>query len=172
MSQQKGQPEEEEQGGAPDWMVTFSDCMTLLLTFFVLLLSFSTFGKKTLPKLGTSFAQFLPVKFFEQPGIVQTGGCPGWDKLNAPIDSFRRNIIAKFVDAKRIPRLPSEKHVDTARTHLIRRELATFDWHLGIKCHVRDLAAFLMQPRSFEVKIEHHNTHPYPREESCRVQQQ
>jgi flagellar motor protein MotB len=60
MGQQKGQPVEEEQGGAPDWMVTFSDCMTLLLTFFVLLLSFSTFGKKTLPKLGTSFAQCLP----------------------------------------------------------------------------------------------------------------
>lgn len=30
--------------GAPDWMVTFSDCMTLLLTFFVLLLSFSSFS--------------------------------------------------------------------------------------------------------------------------------
>ena len=27
--------------GAPDWMVTFADLMSLLLTFFVLLLSFS-----------------------------------------------------------------------------------------------------------------------------------
>jgi chemotaxis protein MotB len=41
------QPEPEEQpGGAPEWMVTFSDCMTLLLTFFVLLLSFSSFDDK------------------------------------------------------------------------------------------------------------------------------
>jgi chemotaxis protein MotB len=35
--------EEEEQGvGAPMWMVTYGDSITLLLTFFVLLLTFST----------------------------------------------------------------------------------------------------------------------------------
>lgn len=37
---------EEQPQGAPEWMVTFSDCMTLLLTFFVLLLSFSSFDDK------------------------------------------------------------------------------------------------------------------------------
>lgn len=51
---------EEEVAGCPDWMVTFCDCMTLLLTFFVLLLSFATFHKETLPQLGRSFAQALP----------------------------------------------------------------------------------------------------------------
>jgi hypothetical protein len=34
----------EETNGAPMWMVTFSDCMNLLLTFFVLLVTFSSFG--------------------------------------------------------------------------------------------------------------------------------
>jgi len=43
MDREKKQPEAEQQAGAPEWMVTFSDCMTLLLTFFVLLLSFSSF---------------------------------------------------------------------------------------------------------------------------------
>ena len=38
------QSEPEGIAGAPEWMVTFSDCMTLLLTFFVLLLSFSSFN--------------------------------------------------------------------------------------------------------------------------------
>ncbi len=52
--------QEEEPGGAPEWMVTFSDCMTLLLTFFVLLLSFSSFDKETLPALGQSLAKSLP----------------------------------------------------------------------------------------------------------------
>jgi len=33
--------EPESKGGAPEWMVTFADLMSLLLTFFVLLLSFS-----------------------------------------------------------------------------------------------------------------------------------
>ena len=34
----------EEEAGAPLWMVTFSDCMNLLLTFFVVLVTFSAFG--------------------------------------------------------------------------------------------------------------------------------
>ncbi len=38
--------EEEEKKGAPEWMCTFSDMMSLLLTFFVLLFSLSTIEKK------------------------------------------------------------------------------------------------------------------------------
>lgn len=34
-------PQEEEPAGAPDWVVTFGDMMSLLLTFFVLLFSMS-----------------------------------------------------------------------------------------------------------------------------------
>lgn len=37
--------------GAPAWMLTFCDCMTLLLTFFVLLLSFSSFDESTKRRL-------------------------------------------------------------------------------------------------------------------------
>lgn len=44
--------EEESPPGAPEWMLTFSDCMTLLLTFFVLLTSFATFDDKIIPNLG------------------------------------------------------------------------------------------------------------------------
>ena len=40
--------------GAPEWMVTFSDCMTLLLTFFVLLLSFSSFDNQAYEKMNKS----------------------------------------------------------------------------------------------------------------------
>jgi chemotaxis protein MotB len=54
------QVEEDEAPGAPEWMVTFSDCMTLLLTFFVLLLSFSSFDEKVFRKLRVIFADALP----------------------------------------------------------------------------------------------------------------
>lgn len=57
---EKKQPQTEEAGGAPEWMVTFSDCMTLLLTFFVLLLSFASFDDETFPALANSFAQAMP----------------------------------------------------------------------------------------------------------------
>ena len=47
-------------GGAPEWMVTFSDCMTLLLTFFVLLLSFSSFDERVFRKLNLIFSGKFP----------------------------------------------------------------------------------------------------------------
>ncbi len=53
-------PEESGPSGAPDWMLTFSDCMTLLLTFFVLLMSFASFDENTLPELGEAFSRIFP----------------------------------------------------------------------------------------------------------------
>ncbi len=50
----------EEAAGAPEWMVTFSDCMTLLLTFFVLLLSFSSFADNIFEELSTVFFEGRP----------------------------------------------------------------------------------------------------------------
>ena len=41
MSDDQGPPEEESEEGAPAWMATFADLMSLLMCFFVLLLSFS-----------------------------------------------------------------------------------------------------------------------------------
>ncbi len=59
------QQESEEARGAPEWMVTFSDCMTLLLTFFVLLLSFSSFDVKIFRRLrviySKAFGSITPV---------------------------------------------------------------------------------------------------------------
>ena len=46
---------EEERPGVPDWIVTFSDCMTLLLCFFVLLLTFSSFEEIELGKFTGAF---------------------------------------------------------------------------------------------------------------------
>ncbi|MBP6124735.1 MAG: hypothetical protein KA469_02425 [Phycisphaerae bacterium] len=50
----------DEEPGSPEWLVTFSDCITLLLTFFVLLISFASFEKETFDSLAESFALALP----------------------------------------------------------------------------------------------------------------
>jgi len=60
MARKKEKKEDDGPKGAPEWMVTFSDCMTLLLTFFVLLLSFSTFGPDELTDLGRIFREAMP----------------------------------------------------------------------------------------------------------------
>jgi chemotaxis protein MotB len=57
MPRRPRQNEADDGGGAPEWMVTFSDCMTLLLTFFVLLLSFSSFDDKVFPKMDSAFTE-------------------------------------------------------------------------------------------------------------------
>lgn len=60
MLPRRKRPGPDEPAGAPEWMVTFSDCMTLLLTFFVLLLSFSSFDEEMFKKLKIIFADALP----------------------------------------------------------------------------------------------------------------
>lgn len=59
MGRTKKQLEADEPEGAPLWMVTFSDCMTLMLTFFVLLFSFSSFDEGVFEKLAMSFTRTL-----------------------------------------------------------------------------------------------------------------
>lgn len=60
MARNKKKVEPEESVGAPEWMVTFSDCMTLLLTFFVLLLSFSSFDSSSLDNVQKAFGLGRP----------------------------------------------------------------------------------------------------------------
>jgi chemotaxis protein MotB len=58
MGRAEKKPDPIKEEGAPEWMVTFSDCMTLLLTFFVLLLSFSSFDDVgEIAQLGSVFAE-------------------------------------------------------------------------------------------------------------------
>jgi chemotaxis protein MotB len=60
MGRERKQAADDETPGAPQWMVTFSDCMTLLLTFFVLLLSFSSFDEHIFRTLERIFTRALP----------------------------------------------------------------------------------------------------------------
>jgi chemotaxis protein MotB len=73
----KKEREDEVPAGAPDWIVTFSDMVSLLVTFFVMLLSFSTDS---------------PVDNIPNPGI-QIGGTRG------AIDSERGpDVVAPQID--------------------------------------------------------------------------
>ncbi len=60
MALKKKPPEEDDAPGAPQWMLTFSDCLTLLLTFFVLLMTFSSIGEETIPGLRNAFRKVMP----------------------------------------------------------------------------------------------------------------
>ncbi|MBN2314629.1 MAG: hypothetical protein JXM79_11920 [Sedimentisphaerales bacterium] len=59
MRDSKKPPVTDDDPGAPEWMVTFSDCMTLLLTFFVLLLSFASFDNQVFSDLRVIYSDAL-----------------------------------------------------------------------------------------------------------------
>ena len=71
----------EEGGGVPPWMVTFSDIMTLLLTFFVLLISMAQFDERrtreflvtTRGNMGVGTGIFNPLAKEDKENMVQPG---------------------------------------------------------------------------------------------------
>ena len=68
---EEGLPQEEVQEGAPLWVVTFGDLMSLLMCFFVLLLSFSEMDRKKYKMVSGSMAQAFGIQrekpVFESP---------------------------------------------------------------------------------------------------------
>uniref|UniRef100_A0A831ZJI2 OmpA-like domain-containing protein n=1 Tax=Desulfacinum infernum TaxID=35837 RepID=A0A831ZJI2_9BACT len=56
----------DEGGGSASWMVTFSDLSTLLLTFFVLLLSMSSLNEKAIRSTFQNFDKTSGILFFKQ----------------------------------------------------------------------------------------------------------
>jgi chemotaxis protein MotB len=61
MVQQRSKRRQEEARGAPGWVVTYGDMMSLLLTFFVLLLSFSSVSEEEFQKAMSSLRGALGV---------------------------------------------------------------------------------------------------------------
>jgi chemotaxis protein MotB len=74
MARENKQAAADEEPGAPEWMVTFSDCMTLLLTFFVLLLSFSSFDNRVFRSLkvvySTALTSITPVRRSDRDALL------------------------------------------------------------------------------------------------------
>jgi chemotaxis protein MotB len=61
---------EEDSGGTSAWMVTFSDLSTLLLTFFVLLLSMSSMDERKLKSLMSNFTSSCGILLFKEYGEI------------------------------------------------------------------------------------------------------
>ena len=62
----------EKEAGTPGWMVTFSDLSTLLLTFFVLLLSMSTMDDLTLKSMFQNYTSSSGILYFKDYGEIYT----------------------------------------------------------------------------------------------------
>jgi len=87
MGQDRRQPEEEGPS-APTWMITFSDCMNLLLTFFVLLVTFSSFDTEVLTNLGTVFRRIFPGLISVQKEMPKDASLP--TTLIMPVEAHEK----------------------------------------------------------------------------------
>ncbi|SHM45699.1 OmpA/MotB family protein [Roseibium suaedae] len=64
-------------GGAPEWLVTFADLMSLLVCFFVLIISFSIQDKQKLQVVAGSMREAFGVKeTSKRNGIIEIEGIP------------------------------------------------------------------------------------------------
>ena len=95
MACKKKQIVEEAPAGAPEWMVTFSDCMTLLLTFFVLLLSFSSFDDKIFDKMQTTMLKDLKHVFIIKESLNAVVVPPEIVEKNNPDKGSEKPTINK-----------------------------------------------------------------------------
>ena len=107
MGKQAEQPPVIVQEGAPDWVVTFGDLMSLLLCFFVLLLSFSEMDKSVYKEVAGSLEKAFGVQ--RKDKVLDT---PKGLKM-----------IAKDFDQAIVPPRPSQEFIVTQEKKQIGEEL-------------------------------------------------
>jgi chemotaxis protein MotB len=125
MARAKKQAESDDDPGAPEWMVTFSDCMTLLLTFFVLLLSFSSFDDNRV---------FLRLKVIYSRAFTSI----------APTTQIERNALFYLTPVKYVSELDKGSETSTAEQGSkdgLMKEAKMMDLTMGV--------AFLVPSKKF-----------------------
>lgn len=74
-----------KKAGAPDWMVTFSDLMTLLLTFFVLLLSMADTSTKKIETGVKSIREAFSGKLTADDKVIVGEALPEFSAVQSPV---------------------------------------------------------------------------------------
>ncbi|MBN2644254.1 MAG: flagellar motor protein MotB [Desulfuromonadaceae bacterium] len=156
-------------GGAPEWMVTYSDMVTLLLTFFVLLLSMANMDQVKFNQAASSLRGAFGVfggkdqKEISPPSLVEI----------APIhDDLVQRLYTRIQSQMNRLRLdPSVKLVKDRGAVILRIDDAILfgagQWELKPESHpVLRKVASLIQPLPLQARIEGHTDDvPFSRED-------
>ncbi len=135
MAGDQKQPEDDGPAGAPEWMVTFSDCMTLLLTFFVLLLSFSAFEEQLFEKLRVIYSRALtsisPITLEDRDALLELMPLVKREELDQgsekptaaqnPVENLRSETRPRQFHNRKVFMISSEKIFLGMGTHFSRR---------------------------------------------------
>ena len=86
-------------GGAPEWMVTFGDLMSILVCFFVLLISFSIQDTKKLQVVAGSMREaFGSTKSRALSGVIEKDGNPFRDQVKDASTDLTRSKLDEADD--------------------------------------------------------------------------
>jgi len=119
----------DEGGGAPAWMTTFGDLMSLLLTFFILLVSFSSIQMSEFKKAMGSLKGALGVLKYQKSVTVST-------KLNIPqlsgfVQKYTEEKIEEIKDYIEENRISDQVQLSVTEDGISVRMLETIMFDLG-----------------------------------------
>ena len=137
--------------GAPAWMATFSDLVTLLLTFFVLLYAMSKTDESKFQSVAGSIRKAFAGNARKIGPTVQTGkspdDAPTMIESQQPVEPFPIDLLTTegILDKKEINR-ESEEDLQQMKKVLADYELAesvdVYEMNYGIKIRVKDKITF------------------------------
>lgn len=119
-------PEEEGGGGIPAWVMTFADLMSLLMCFFVLLLSFAEMDAMRFKQIAGEMAKAFGVQRDVAAADIPMGTSPIFDKFSpgvptpTPIDSVRQQTSQ---DAPRLRTFSSDAKVEAQVQQTAERQM-------------------------------------------------
>lgn len=106
------------QAGLPDWLITFADLMSILVCFFVLIISFSIQDKEKLQVVAGSMREAFGIKYVaRKAGMIEKEGSPVRDFVRT-VSPVPRETDTDFAEQRHDQR---RKQGPEANTHDIER---------------------------------------------------
>ena len=158
MSTQPAVDEEREEGGSPSWIVSFADLMSLLLVFFVMILSFSEIDAVKYRAFSESFREAFGSNSVEEVFTNPKANEMLTDKTGGTSGDILDQM--KSIIPQSLPGALPDKH--DGEGFLIRVpgrimfESGTADLREGIKDKLREMAELLMSKPDVTLQVDGH----------------
>lgn len=89
-----------QKSGSPEWLVTFADLMSILVCFFVLIISFSIQDKEKLQVVAGSMREAFGIRYVERKaGMIEQNGSPVRDFVKR-VSPIPRDLDSDFADER------------------------------------------------------------------------
>ena len=115
--------------GTPDWLVTFADLMSILVCFFVLIISFSIQDKEKLQVVAGSMREAFGIRYVERKaGMIEREGSPVRDFVRR-VSPIPRELDSDFAEQNHDLR---RKQGPEANTHDIEKSDVEYPRHFAV----------------------------------------